>query len=122
MISNDLTEAEQTYCRFHSLRAEVDRLKGVFHETTYTSHEILEMVSDAGLGIVSKEILLNGKEGAPDKTEATEIEAIIDDMTRAESERPEFLALEESARDIKAHLQKYGIKRPRQLYLETTII
>jgi ubiquinone/menaquinone biosynthesis C-methylase UbiE len=121
MISNDLTEAEQTYYRFHALRAEVDRLHGIFHETTYTSHEILEMVSEAALRIGSKEILLNSKEAAPDKIEVAEMEAIIDDLIQAESKRSEFPTLEKTARSIKAHLQQYGIKRPRQLYLVTTI-
>ena len=120
MISNDLTEAEQTYCRFHALRAEVDRLHGVFHETTYTSNEILDMVSKADLRIGSNEILLNSKEAAPDKIEVAEMEAIIDDLIKAESKRPEFPALKETAVSIKAHLHQHGIKRPRQLYLVTT--
>jgi len=120
MISNDLTEAEQTYCRFHALRAEVDRLRGVFHETTYTSNEILDMVSKADLRIGSNEILLNSKEAAPDKIEVADMEAIIDDLIQAESKRPEFPALEETAVSIKAHLHQHGIKRPRQLYLVTT--
>ena len=120
MISNDLTEAEQTYYRFHALRAEVDRLHGVFHETTYTSNEILDMVSKADLRIGSNEILLNSKEAAPDKIEVAEMEAIIDDLIKAESKRPEFPALKETAVSIKAHLHQHGIKRPRQLYLVTT--
>ncbi|MBC8191256.1 MAG: class I SAM-dependent methyltransferase [Candidatus Marinimicrobia bacterium] len=120
MISNDLTEAEQTYCRFHALRAEVDRLHGIFHETTYTSNEILDMVSKADLRIGSNEILLNSKEAAPDKIEVAEMEAIIDDLIKAESKRPEFPALKETAVSIKAHLHQHGIKRPRQLYLVTT--
>ena len=119
MISNDLTKAEQTYCRFHALRAEVDRLHGIFHETTYTSHEIQEMVSEAGLSIGSKEILLNSKAVVPDKIEISEMETKIDDLIQTESNRPEYLALEETARSIKVHLHQHGIKRPRQLYLET---
>ncbi|NQT61721.1 MAG: class I SAM-dependent methyltransferase [Candidatus Marinimicrobia bacterium] len=121
MISNELTEPEQTYCRFHALRAEVDRLHGIFHETTYTSFEIQEMVSGAGLRMDSKEILLNTKEVDPDNIESTEMEATINELTQSVSEKPEFLALEETARSIKAHLRQYGIKRPRQLYLETTL-
>ncbi|MBT4034889.1 MAG: class I SAM-dependent methyltransferase [Candidatus Marinimicrobia bacterium] len=120
MISNELARPEQTYCRFHALRAEVDRLHGIFHETTYTANEIQEMISEAGLRIRSKAILLNAKEAVPDKIEVAEMETIIDNLTQAESLRPEFLALEETARSIKAHLRQYGIKRPRQLYLATT--
>lgn len=120
MISNDLTEAEQTYCRFHALRAKVDRLHGVYHETTYASHEIVEMVLEAGLKIEFQEIILNSKESLPNKTEIAEMATTLDELIQAESERLGFLSLEAAARDIKAHLRKYGIKRPRQLYLEIT--
>ncbi len=121
MISNDLTESEMTYCRFHALRAEVDRLHGIFHETTYTTDQIQNMVSEAGLRIGSKEVLLNAKEAVPDTIETAEMEGKIGDLIQAESERPEFLALVETARSIKAQLRQYGIKRPRQLYLETSL-
>ena len=121
MITNNLTSAEQSYCRYHALRAEVDRLHGVFHETTYTSAEIQRMVSESRLRIVKKAVLLNVKEAVLDTGEISEMESKVNELIQSVSETPEYSSLDEKARSIKAHLHQYGIKRPRQLYLETTI-
>lgn len=121
MISNDLTGAEQTYCRFHALRAEIDRLKGIYHDTTYTSDEIMNLVAEVGLKTGKKEILLNDKTQVIDEGEISQMVTTIDDLIHAERHRPEFFELEKTAQSIKDNLRKFGIKRPRQLYLETTV-
>ena len=120
MISNDLSGAEQTYCRFHALRAEIDRLKGTFHDTTYTSDEIEQLVVAAGLRMNKRKILINDKTVVMDEDEISNMETIIDDLIQGEIERIEFEDLASKAEGIKENLRQFGIKRPRQIYLETT--
>ncbi|MBT3629799.1 MAG: class I SAM-dependent methyltransferase [Candidatus Marinimicrobia bacterium] len=119
MISNDLTEAEQVYCDFHALRAETDRLNGIHHETTLSATEVLKLIDENELHIKKKEILLNDKIVDRDVNEISEMEAIIDVLVRGEIERPEFENLAIKALGIKERLKQFGIKRPRQIYLET---
>lgn len=121
MISNDLSHAEQTYCDFHALRAETDRLHGVYHDTTYTSDAIIKMIEKAGLRIEKKEILLNDKTVEIVENEINEIVIIIDDLVHGERESPDVENLEKKAGQIKEHLRQFGIKRPRQMYLETAL-
>ncbi|MBT3253704.1 MAG: class I SAM-dependent methyltransferase [Candidatus Marinimicrobia bacterium] len=121
MISNDLTETEQVYCDFHTLRAETDRLNGIHHETTFSATSIKKLVDENELQINKKEILLNDKIIDRDENEISEMEAIIDVLVKGEIERPEFEALASKAQGIKERLRRFGIKRPRQIYLETTL-
>ncbi|MCF7921665.1 MAG: class I SAM-dependent methyltransferase [Candidatus Marinimicrobia bacterium] len=120
MISNDISQAEQTYCDFHAWRAAMDQLKGVYHDPTYTSDEILSLITEQGLTIGKKEILKNDKIPEIDEHEISQIETIIDDLVQDVSQRPEFLEFEKRAWSIKENLRHFGIKRPRQLYLEIT--
>ena len=121
MVSNDLTRAEQTYCRFHALRAETDRLKGTYHDTTYSAGEVEKLVTRAGLSITKKQIILNEKLVVTDAEEVRKMETNIDDLVQGEKESPEIEALTNKAERIKAHLRAFGIKRPRQLYIETSL-
>jgi len=119
MISNDLTEAEQTYCRFHALRAEIDRLKGSYHDITYTVTEIVNLVTGVGLKISMQKILLNEKKVVIDEEEISRMATIIDDLIQGVIESPDYKVLGIKAESIKENLRQHGIKRPRQLYLET---
>ncbi len=119
MVRNDLSEAEQTYCRFHALRAEVDRLNGTFHDTTYSSDEIVNLVMDKGLSIIKKQIIFNEKQVIIDSVEIQEMESSIDDLVQGERAKPGFEALNEKAEKIKESLRQFGMKRPRQLHLKT---
>ncbi len=121
LISNDLTEAEHTYCHFHGLRAEIDRLNGIFHDSTYSSDEIENLVVGAGLYILKKEILLNDKQVVLNDEEISNIETIINEILQGEIKRQEFNALSIKAESIKENLRQFGIKRPRQLFLETSL-
>jgi len=121
MIGEGLSKPEQTYCQFHALRAAMDQLNGVYHDASYTSDEILSLITKQGLTIDKKEIFQNDKTPKMDELEINRIETIIDDLVRDVRELPDFLEFEKRARSIKENLRQYGMKRPRQLYLEITL-
>lgn len=121
MISDQLTEPEHVYCLFHGLRASVDRLNGVYHDYTYTESEIRNKVMDAGCKIVDHAIVVNSKVVERDTAEIERIELLLDEMIEKEKERPEYTSLTKQVEKIKALLNTHGIKRPRQLYLETVV-
>ena len=120
MVSNDLSEAEQSYCRFHALRAEVEQLNGTYHDTTYTSSEIEDFVLNSGLRIDKKHMILNEKQVIRDEVEVSRVELILEDLVQGEIDRAEYEMLADKAESIKDNLRQFGIKRPRQLYLETS--
>lgn len=119
MVSDGLSEAEKTYYRLHTLRADVDRLNGIHHEATYSSHQIEELVIRAKLLVVNSDILHNSKQAAAEEVEISEISAILDDLVGEKAGQYPYLWHE--AEEIKIMLRQHGIKRPRQIYLETTI-
>lgn len=120
MTSNDLDQAEQVYCRFHALRAKIDRLYGIYHETTLTASQIKELVIVNGLQVEKEQTILNDKIPRLSDSELSEVETTIDDLVLKELNRPEYPGLIEESAKIKALLRQVGIKRPRQLYMETT--
>jgi len=121
MVSNDLSEAEQTYCRFHALRAEVDQLNSTYHDTTYSSATIENLVLNSGLRIDKKHIILNEKQVIRDEGEVSRVELMLDDLVQGEIDRAEYEMLATKAESIKDNLRQFGISRPRQLYLETSL-
>jgi ubiquinone/menaquinone biosynthesis C-methylase UbiE len=121
MISNELSNPEQTYFKLHCLRAEIDRSKQVYHDATYSSHEIESMVEDAGLRILSRAIILNEKVSGADEAEIESVTATLDQMFANERLRPGFEELKQKAQGVKDSLEQFGIKRPRQIYLELAV-
>ncbi len=121
MVSNSLSSAESAYCRFHALRAEIDTLNGLFHDRTYTETEIKQIVKSVGFKIDFQTIVENDKTAGVDRDEIHSIEIIIDEMVEEQREKTEYHELVQTGESIKSMLNKYGIKRPRQLYLETSV-
>ena len=68
-----------------------------------------------------RKILINDKTVVMDEDEISNMETIIDDLIQGEIERIEFEDLASKAEGIKENLRQFGIKRPRQIYLETTV-
>ena len=76
---------------------------------------------DAGCKIVDHAIVVNSKVAERDTAEIERIELLLDEMIEKEKERPEYTSLTKQVEKIKALLNTHGIKRPRQLYLETVV-
>jgi len=121
MISNGLSEPELTYFKLHCLRADIDRSHQIYHDATYASNEIEGMIEDAGLMIRSKAIILNEKSGWVDESEIQSVTVTLDEMILNESLRPHYEGLKQKSQRVKDSLQKFGIKRPRQIYLEVSV-
>ncbi|NQV50380.1 MAG: methyltransferase domain-containing protein [Candidatus Marinimicrobia bacterium] len=121
MISNELSEAELTYFKLHCLRADIDRNNQIYHDATYASHEIEGMIKETGLRILSKAIILNEKIGGVDETEIQSVTASLEEMIANESLSPGFEELKQKAQSVKDSLLQFGIKRPRQIYLEVAL-
>ncbi len=120
MVSDGLRKAEQSYFRFHSLRAMIDQSHGVFHDITYTSNEIQQMISTRGTHIERMTIIPNEKQVVTDAAEIDEMVGLTDEMIAPEHHSPDFPELKKSAEAVKGSLNQHGIKRPPQLYLELT--
>lgn len=121
MISDQLTLPEQVYCLFHGFRARIDRLNDVYHDTTYTEHEIRNMVNEAGLKIVDQVMMMNDKVVEIDAVEIERIEGLLDEMLEKAKKSSEMASLLQEVKKIKKMLKAHGIKRPRQLYLEAVV-
>lgn len=119
MVDDDLSKAEEAYYRFHSLRAAVDTLKGIYHESTYPAAWIQNLLVEAGLTIRHHDRINNSKVAVPLQEEIIEIETILDDTIRDwKDEHPDLII---EADHIKSMIREYGIKRPPQVYIEAGV-
>ena len=119
MISNDLSFAEQAYCRFHALRAEIDVLRGQYHDRTYTSEEILSLIVDSGLKIKESEILECNQSPDLEPSELAKWLGTIDELVESQRQHPEYPALQNKAESIKAQIRSHGLIKPRQIFIKT---
>lgn len=121
MISNDLSPAEQSYCRFHALRAEIDVLGGQYHDKTYTSEQILALLVNSGLKVRETEILRCTKSPDLEPSEREEVFDAIDDLIESQRQRPEYPTIKSTAETIKAQILSHGMIKPRQIFIKTDV-
>jgi ubiquinone/menaquinone biosynthesis C-methylase UbiE len=113
LIVNEMTsdseqnQAQQSHILIHHWFAEIDRQMGRFHDETYTSKKLRELVKSNGFEIIEEEIY--NQEIANPKDEK-----FIENYTRIISQTKERLvtklpdSLVSKAEDIIKHLQDYG--------------
>jgi len=66
-------------------------------------------------------MLFDEKIGGVDEAEIQSVTTTLDELIANEKMKAGFEELKQKAQRVKASLQQFGIKRPRQIYLEVAI-
>ena len=121
MVSDGLTPAEVTYFTFHALRAELDQLKKVYHDATYTAEQIKIYLADAGMHVMDSTIIPNDKADLRNAQEEDNFMDAADSLLHEGVDLMDPAKMKQKVNEVKSLLQKHGLQRPRQLYLELTV-
>lgn len=109
MISNDVTKAQKNHVEIHHFAAEIDRLLGEFHDPTFTSDELLEVITDASPIEVNHYWRMEYQH--PDQTSKEDIEWLkrtIDRMISRIKSKQEQQPFIQRGKQIKQDIDLYG--------------
>lgn len=117
MFCDNQSNSQLAHVYLHHYMAEIDTIKGIVHKPTYKKQEIIDLLEDEGLKIISAfevkdEVFKNDEE---EKKEIEALKKLFDKRLKDIEEHDRYDEFVGRARDIREHLDKYGIAGATQL-------
>lgn len=116
-ICDGLNPAQESHLDYHTLRADIDTAKGVYHRHTYTTPEILDLLKEAQVE-VEKTILSDNEPPMLNSREKIwQFSHKIDELIASASELPWKNSYESRCGALKEKILTDGFQLPPQLTL-----
>jgi ubiquinone/menaquinone biosynthesis C-methylase UbiE len=116
-ICDELNAAQESYLDYHTLRADIDSAKGVYHRYTYTKQEIYELVLDAHVEVEKSILTIDEPSMLNSKEKIWQFSHKIDEMIAATEELPLRNNYESRGWALKEKIRTNGFQLPPQLTL-----
>jgi ubiquinone/menaquinone biosynthesis C-methylase UbiE len=117
MISDSLSEVQETHKLYHHFIAELDNLLGHYHRETYSEKELRQIFKENNLNITEYFV---HEDSAKDHLNAEEINRMIkrlNEKVMLLKNNDSYYFYLNKARDIEKKIRKTGIHRPRHAAL-----
>ena len=113
MINENLNPAQQAHFVYHSLKAEIDTISGVFHRKIYKKEELLEIIHENSI----EPAVMVISEDPPiiySREKMWQFFRKLDDFVSNASHLSKGLEFEQRAQNIKAMIEINGFQKPPQ--------
>ncbi|GMQ62532.1 methyltransferase domain-containing protein [Vallitalea maricola] len=119
MFCDNQSKSQLSHVYLHHYMAEIDTIMGIVHRPTYKKQEIIDLLEDEGLKIirifeVKDEVFKNVEE---EKKEIEALKKLFDKRLKDIEEHERYDEFVGRAKDIREHLDKYGIAGATQLVI-----
>jgi len=116
-ICDGLNPAQEAHLEFQTLKADIDRAKGVYHRNIYTRAEIFNILQEAH--VESEKIFVsdNEPEMLNSKEKIWQFTHKIDELVESAGELPQKNSFESRSWALKEKLKINGFQKPPQLTL-----
>ena len=114
-VCDGLNRAQESHLEYHTLKADIDTAKGIYHRHSYTREEIFELVREAHVDVekiiiaADEPTLLNSKE------KIWQFSHKIDDMIASAGELPQKHSFESRGWALKEKILADGFQLPPQV-------
>lgn len=114
-VCDGLNPAQEAHLAYHTLKADIDTAKGIFHRQTYSRNEIFDLAREAHVEvekvIISDDepVLLNSRE------KIWQFSHKIDDMIASAGELPQKHSYESRGWELKERIRTDGFQLPPQV-------
>ena len=116
-ISNDLNPAQESYLLYHTLKADIDTARGIYHRQTYTKQEIYELVLDAHVEVEKSILTIDEPPMLSSKEKIWQFSHKIDELVTSASDLPLKNNYESRGWELKEKIRADGFQLPPQLTL-----
>ena len=114
MINEDLNPAQQAHFEYHSLKAEIDSLLGIYHRKIYTREEILAIVHEGSLE-PAVTVVCEDPPMITSREKMWQFFRKLDDFVSNASHLPHGIEIEHRVQNIKEMIELNGFQKPPQL-------
>lgn len=116
-ISDDLNPAQESYHIYHTLKADIDTAKGIYHRTAYTRNEIYEMVLEARVEVEKSILTIDEPPMLNSKEKIWQFSHKIDELIASTADLPLQNYYESRGWELKEKIRADGFQLPPQLTL-----
>jgi len=116
-ICDGLTTAQEANHDFHTLKADIDTAKGIYHRRYFTRLEILDLLQEAHVEVEKIFISEDEPDMLNSKEKVWQFFRKIDEMVALASELPQKNSYEDRCWALKEKIKTNGFQKPPQLSL-----
>ncbi len=116
-ICDELNPAQNAHLDYHTLKADIDTAKGIYHRHTYSKQEIYELVLEAHVEVEKSILTIDEPPMLNSKEKIWQFSHKIDELIASASELPLRYEYESRGYDLKEKIRINGFQLPPQLTL-----
>ena len=116
-ISDELNPAQDAHFDYHTLKADIDTAKGIYHRHTYSKKEIYELVLEAHVEVEKSILTIDEPPMLNSKEKIWQFSHKIDELIISASELPLKNEYESRGYELKEKIRTCGFQLPPQLTL-----
>lgn len=116
-ICDDLNPAQKSYHLYHTLKADIDTARGIYHRPAYTKNEIYEMVLEARVDVEKSILAIDEPPMLNSKEKIWQFSHKIDELIESTSDLPLKNNYESRGWELKERIRTDGFQLPPQLTL-----
>lgn len=116
-VCDGLNPAQEAHLEYHTLKADIDAARGIYHRHTYSTREIFDIMKEAHVEVektilaADEPLMLNSKE------KIWQFSHKIDEMIAGAGELPQKHSFESRGWSLKEKIRTDGFQLPPQLTL-----
>ncbi len=116
-ICDGLNPAQESHLEYHTLKADIDTAKGVYHRHTYTKQEIVNLLQEAQVQVEKTILTENEPPMLNSKEKIWQFSHKIDELIASAAELPLKNSYESRGGTLKEKIRENGFQLPPQLTL-----
>jgi len=116
-VCDGLNLAQQAHLDFHTLKADIDSAKGIYHHPYYSREEIFALLQEAHVEVEKIFVSDNEPDILGSKEKIWQFSHKIDELVESVGELPQKYSFESRSWELKEKIQTYGFQKPPQLSL-----
>jgi SAM-dependent methyltransferase len=116
-VCDRLNPAQAAHLEYHTLKADIDAARGIYHRHTYTTREIMDILKEAHVEVEKTILAADEPPMLNSKEKIWQFSHKIDEMIAAAGELPQKHSFESRGWSLKERIRMDGFQLPPQLTL-----
>jgi ubiquinone/menaquinone biosynthesis C-methylase UbiE len=116
-ICDGLNHAQESHIEYHTLKADIDAAKGIYHRYYFTRNELYELVLESRIDIEKSILTLDEPAMLNSREKIWQFSHTIDEMIASAGELPQANSYESRGWALKEKIRLDGFQLPPQLTL-----
>jgi ubiquinone/menaquinone biosynthesis C-methylase UbiE len=116
-ICDGLNPAQESHIEYHTLKADIDAAKGIYHRYYFTRNELYELVLESRIDIEKSILTMDEPAMLNSREKIWQFSHTIDEMIASAGELPQANSYESRGWALKEKIRADGFQMPPQLTL-----